>query len=48
VSIPTESSHTSNSEYMISKDNKSLLETKVSVSSNPAHSHAYFCNKTLD
>ncbi|CAG8719814.1 10101_t:CDS:2, partial [Racocetra fulgida] len=41
-------SHTSNSEYMISKDKKSLLETKVSVSSNPAHSHAYFRNKTLD
>ncbi|CAG8836695.1 28737_t:CDS:2, partial [Gigaspora margarita] len=29
ASIPTESSHTSNSEDMISENNKSLLETKL-------------------
>ncbi|CAG8657986.1 2710_t:CDS:2 [Gigaspora rosea] len=47
VIIPTESSHTSNSEDMISK-NKSLPETKVSASSNTIRDHVHFCNKILE
>ncbi|CAG8603710.1 991_t:CDS:2, partial [Gigaspora rosea] len=47
VRIPTESSHSSNSKNMISED-KSLLETKISASSNPTYDRTYFRNKTLE
>ncbi|RIB01231.1 hypothetical protein C2G38_2051051 [Gigaspora rosea] len=49
--IPTKSSRTSNSEDMISEDNKSSLNTEVSAlsvsSSNLTYDRIYFCNKTL-
>ncbi|CAG8517341.1 1726_t:CDS:2, partial [Racocetra fulgida] len=48
TSIPTESSHISNSEDMISENNKSLLETKVNTPANLTYDRAYFRNKTLD
>ncbi|CAJ0859336.1 15213_t:CDS:2 [Entrophospora sp. SA101] len=35
-------------EPSISNDSEKLPETEVSVSSNPAHDHTYFCNKTLE
>ena len=33
---------------IISNDSEKLPETEVSVSSNPAHDHTYFRNKTLE
>ncbi|CAG8457141.1 15728_t:CDS:2, partial [Racocetra fulgida] len=47
ASIPTESSHTSNSEDMINEKVKDLPKTKASILSNPTCDHVYFRNKIL-
>ncbi|CAG8489547.1 23837_t:CDS:2, partial [Gigaspora rosea] len=50
TSAPSFQSYTSNSEIMISEDNKSSLNTEISTSSvsssNLTHDRIYFCNKT--